>query len=250
MKEKVFIVLLTFMSGLGFNGCLQLPPAPEANSAPKIIEAVAPADSAFLDIRDTARLEFRWTAVADTGSYHLQIAGNKEFAAPLAVDQIIAATSLRPASLTTMMYFWHVRAVGNNIWTPTRRVQLVRPRIDVDVKPLDFGSRRVSTSPVSEKTIPIKYSPDPEGTGKLLVDSLVVLAADSSSRLADPSFSLQNEIKNGDASLIFERGSATFQALVRFHPQSTGPKEAVVLIKSNDWSYRRVYVKLIGNGTR
>ena len=241
MTRTVVTIIVAILCCAAITSCIKLPDEPVAPAPPIIPDLLSPADSASLDIRDTARLEFRWAAVAGVDSYHVQIARDADFTKPLAVDEKLKTTAFKPLGrLTTVAYYWHVRAIGGNEnWTPARRVYIVKPRIEVIIAPLNLGERSAKTIEPTAKTIQVNYHRD--GVGKLLIDSLVVLPADSN-------FSVETKIQAGNAPLSFEPGSATYQAKVRFHPQSPGPKTARVLVKSNDLDFPRVYVALSGTG--
>ncbi len=241
MKRASIIILSAFLSYYTITCCIKLPSEPVAPESPPIPDLQWPRDNASVDIRDTTGLEFRWAAVAGVDSYQVRVALDTNFTRSLALDVRVKATAFKPRGrLTTTLYYWQVRAIGGNEnWTPFWRVIIVKPRIEVDTTTLAFGERSVKTTEPEIKTIEVKYQKD--GVGKVLVDSLVVLPADSN-------FSVETKIQAGDVPLSFEPGSAKYQVKVRFHPQSPGTKTARVLIKSNDLQYPRVYVNLRGTG--
>jgi hypothetical protein len=230
-----------FIKCVAVTSCIKLPEEPEL---PKIPDLLAPAHDASLDIRDRANLEFRWATVAGADSYDVQIAVDSSFAPPLQVDTTIAGTSLRPASLATTTYYWRVRAaIGQlpeeSVWTPARRVHLVKPEIEVSIRTLNLGERSANTTDPAEGTITIRYGAG--GVGKLIIDSLAVITAEAN-------FSVEAKIVAGDPPIALEPGGPARQVKALFHPLSAGDKNADVLIKSNDWDTRRVRVTLRGEG--
>ena len=241
MRRTVVTISITFLCCAIINSCVKLPSEPVAPESPPIPVLQWPRDSVSVDIRDTTGLEFRWAAVAGVDSYQVRAALDTNFTRPLAVNVRVKATAFKPRGrLTTTLYYWQVRAIGGNEnWTPFWRVTIVRPRIEVDTTTLAFDPRSVKTTEPGIKTIAVNY--EQTGVGKVLVDSLVVLPADSN-------FSVETKIQAGVPPLSFEPGSAKYQVKVRFHPQSRGIKTARVLIKSNDLQYPRVYVNLKGTG--
>lgn len=170
---------------------------------------------------------FSWNGVAGAVNYHFQIGTDNTFPTTTYQDSTLTATTVTPPTLTfDTQFFWRVRAKnagGNGPWSAVR-VLRTAPAValaSMSPSPVDFGSVEAGSGS-ADRTVTLTNS----GGIALNVTSVTLEGVDAASF----------NITSGSGSFSVNPG-ATRQIIVRFTPNSRGPRQAMLVVRSNDQRY-------------
>jgi photosystem II stability/assembly factor-like uncharacterized protein/fibronectin type 3 domain-containing protein/sugar lactone lactonase YvrE len=169
-------------------------------------------------------LSFAWTSVSGAVAYHLQISTVNTFASLAYQDSTLSGTTASPSGLAfDTQYFWRVRARnagGVSPWSVTRSLRTAPavPLASLSPMPVDFGSVEAGLA-TADRTITLSNS----GGVSLNVTSVTLSGADAASFT----------ITSGSGAFALSPG-ATRQITIRFQPNAPGPRQAMLVIQSND----------------